>query len=52
MGINCSVRILHGNDKKGIILSSTYMYALGNGSYDFTTQAGCLEITFTLTVEK
>ena len=42
----------HADGSIDIILSNTYLYALGNGSYDFIAQVGGLEIPFTVVVVK
>ena len=42
----------HADGSIDIILSNTYLFALGSGSYDFTAIVGGLEIPFTVAVAK
>ena len=40
----------HADGSIDVILSNTYLFALGSGSYDFTAQVGGTEIEFTVLV--
>ena len=42
----------HADGSIDVILSNTYLFALGSGSYDFTAIVNGLEIPFTVVVEK